>query len=75
MVHSDNEGSLGCPVFRAELEKDKKSFMWKGVEYQSNTLDQQYVNAIIPLIRLFKDNYLFEVGFGDLYFVTVMVHF
>ena len=48
---------------------------WLMVEYQSNALDQQYVNAIIPLIRLFKDNYLFEVGFGELYFVTIMVHF
>ena len=48
---------------------------WVMLEYQSSRFDGRFRNIFTPLVRLFRAEYLFEIGFGEQYFVTVMVHF
>ncbi len=47
---------------------------WLMLEYESNNMIQPY-QFLTPLIRLFKGQYLFELGFGSRSFVAIMVHF
>jgi len=47
---------------------------WLMVEYESSNSLKPYT-TLTPLIRLFKGEYLMEVGIGTRSFLTVMVHF
>ncbi|MEK9728031.1 MAG: hypothetical protein VW397_08015 [Candidatus Margulisiibacteriota bacterium] len=47
---------------------------WLMIEYESNNSLKPYT-TLTPLIRLFKGQYLIEVGIGSRSFLAVMVHF
>ena len=49
---------------------------WLIAQYRIEYKDQEYSYMFIPVVRLFKKNYLFELGFnGDDTFLSFMTHF
>ena len=53
-----------------------KLSIWLIAHYRVEYKDQKYSNMLIPVVRLFKKNYLFEFGFnGDDSFFSLMTHF
>ena len=49
---------------------------WLIAHYRVEYKDQKYSYMLIPVVRLFKKNYLFEFGFnGDDSFFSLMTHF
>jgi hypothetical protein len=49
---------------------------WLIAQYRIEYKDQEYSYMFIPVVRLFKKNYLFELGFnGDDAFLSFMTHF
>ena len=48
---------------------------WLIAQYRIEYIDQEYSYMFIPVVRLFKKNYLFELGFnGDDTFLSFMTH-
>ena len=46
---------------------------WLMLEFQPN-INDNYKGPLIPVLRLFKQNVLVDIGFGDSNFIELMIH-
>ena len=50
--------------------------VWLIANYEATYQDDEYSSTLIPVVRLFKGNYLIEFGGNDKdIFLTFMIHF
>ena len=65
----DFKSRVGLAPYVGEFED---VHTWLMLEYHYNEFSNE--SNILPVVRFFKLNYLLEVGFGNKYFVTLMMH-